>query len=152
MRIIKELEVDKVSLAGVWVYRQDRQVADSGDVVIQERFSIVDTREPAIAISLSPFCLYSYRTHIFPVGCHQGVRRFIHLVYITLRQSVVFADCRTSKDIRRLRWVRFFRVWRRLFSISKASRTAVYWDRYPRAARKWWRGEGGTGVWWAGEI
>jgi len=29
-----------------------------------------------------------------------------------------------------------------------SGRTGINWDRYPRAARKWWRGEGGTGVWW----
>ena len=29
----------------------------------------------------------------------------------------------------------------------QAFRTAIDWKRYPGAARKWWRGEGGTGVW-----
>jgi hypothetical protein len=31
---------------------------------------------------------------------------------------------------------------------QQAFRAVIYWDRYPRAARRWWRGEGGAGVWW----
>src|ERR1700733_11214399 len=46
----------------------------------------------------------------------------IHLAYITSRQSIVIAGCRVMKDIRRLRSVRFFRVPRRLFAISKPSK------------------------------
>jgi hypothetical protein len=62
-----------------WVHKR---VADSGDVVIPERgFSIVDTHEPAIAISLLSFCLHAihlhpHRNRICLVGCHQEVRRF----------------------------------------------------------------------------
>jgi hypothetical protein len=27
---------------------------------------------------------------------------------------------------------------------QQAPRMAIYWDRYPKVTRKWWRGEGGT--------
>ena len=62
-----------------WVHNK---VADSGGVVIQEQgFSIVDTREPAIAMPLSPFCLHlesqSHENQKFLVGRRQGVRRFV---------------------------------------------------------------------------
>jgi hypothetical protein len=61
-----------------------KEVADSGDVVIQKRgISIVDTREPTAAILLSPFgntiveTMESHRNRIFPIGLHQGVHRFV---------------------------------------------------------------------------
>jgi hypothetical protein len=55
------------------------KVAGSGGVVNQELcFSIVDTNEPAIAISLSPFChvldTHSNENQIFLEGLHQEVR------------------------------------------------------------------------------
>jgi hypothetical protein len=43
------------------------------------------------------------------------------LAYITSRQSAVIAGCRAMKDLRRLRLIRFFRVRRRFFAISKPS-------------------------------
>ena len=59
------------------------KVADSGDVVMQERgFSIVDTHEPGIAMLPLSILLHmmnasSYRNQIFLVAGHQGVRRFV---------------------------------------------------------------------------
>jgi hypothetical protein len=37
---------------------------------------------------------------------------------------------------------------------QQAFRTAIYWDQYTRAPRKWWTGEGGTGVSgvWLGDL
>ncbi len=58
-------------------------IADSGDVEIEKPgFSIVDTREPAIAMPLSRFCVQvmdspPYKNQIFLAGRHQGVRRFV---------------------------------------------------------------------------
>ena len=73
-----------------WVYKT---VADSGEVVIEgQGFSIFDTREPAIAISLPQFCVHTidspHRNQIFPVGCRQKVRRFVSagLHHVTVGQ------------------------------------------------------------------
>ena len=61
------------------------KVGDSDDVVIERQgFSILDRHEPAIAMPLSPFCLYMrmidsplYKNQIFLVGRSQGVSRFV---------------------------------------------------------------------------
>jgi len=60
------------------------KAADLGDVVIQKQgFSIFDTHELANAMSLLPFLCRdanvssSRRSHIYVVGRHQGVRRFV---------------------------------------------------------------------------
>jgi hypothetical protein len=66
----------------------------------------------------------SYRNQIFLVGRHRVIREYVdsyhpvYIDYITSSQSAVIAGCCTTKDT------------------------------CPREARKWWRGEGGTGVWW----
>ena len=57
-------------------------IADSGDVEIEKPgFSIVDTREPAIAMPLYPSFFhipsYPYKNQILLVGRHQGVCRFV---------------------------------------------------------------------------
>ena len=65
-------------LRAFWVYKK---VGDSDDVVIEKQgFSIVDTHEPAIAISLLSLCLHTidcpHGNQIFSVGRHRGVFRF----------------------------------------------------------------------------
>jgi hypothetical protein len=104
------------------------KVADSVDAVIERLgFSIVDTHEPAIAIPLSLFFHMvdmNYKNEIFLVGRHQGVRRFVspglHMHHIKPVSS--HCGCRVMKDLRRLHLVRFFRVRRRFFAISKPSK------------------------------
>jgi hypothetical protein len=60
----------------------DNEDGDLGDVVIEKQgFSIVDTHEPAIAKSPSPFCSetidsYTHSGRIYPVERRQEVRRF----------------------------------------------------------------------------
>jgi hypothetical protein len=54
------------------------------------------------------------------------------------------------KDIRRLRLVRFLRVWRRFFAIQQSLGTAIYWDRYPRRLGN--GGEAKTVLEYGGEI
>ena len=59
------------------------KVSDRGDVVIRKPgFSIVDTHEPVIAISLSRVYSHhtlacSHRNEIYPVGRRQGVGQFV---------------------------------------------------------------------------
>ena len=86
-----------------WMYNK---VGDSVDMVIEKQgFSIVDTHEPVLAISLRSLCLHRndsphpHRNEIFSVGCHRGVFRFVRpgLHHITLS---VIARCRAMKDIR----------------------------------------------------
>ena len=70
----------------LWVFWVNNKVADSGHMAIQgQRFSIVDTHEPAFARPLSPLCpcqrtidLYQspHRNRILLVRRHQEVRRF----------------------------------------------------------------------------
>jgi hypothetical protein len=125
------------------------KVSDSGDEVIEKLgFSIVDTHEPAVAILLPVFfymVYLEYKNEIFLVGRHQGVRRVASPGLHHIKSVIAGCRNRVMKDLRRLGLVRFFQVRRRLFAISKM---VVYWGRYPRAAKKWWRGEGGAGVWW----
>ena len=89
-----------------WVYNK---FADSDDVVIgKQDFSIVDTHEPTIAMTLSPVCFYvvnpySYKIQIFLSGRHQGVRPSVsRITWLTSRQLVVIARCRAMKmkDVR----------------------------------------------------
>ena len=130
-----------------WAYKL---VAHSGDVLTQrQHFSIVDTHEPEIAMPLSQFCLhmmdsYPYKNQIFPVGLHQGVRRFVSPCLRHIKSIGTHCGTLHKKYTRRFGLVRFSRVRRRLFSICKPSkRWVTYWDRYPGAA--WWRGEDGAG-------
>jgi hypothetical protein len=129
------------------------KVADSGDTAIEKQgSSIVDTHEPAIAMSPSTgcLCMNPYRNQIFQVGPHQRVRPVVSpgLHHITS----VSSHCGMSRNERvriRKTYVYFIQFGPAMTVChQKAFRTATYWGRYPRAARNWWRGEGGTGVWW----
>jgi hypothetical protein len=136
-----------------WVYNK---VGDPGDVVIEKQgFSIVDIHEPALAMPLPAVCLqaidsHSHRNQIFLVGHHQEVRRFDSpgLHHITSVSNY----CEMShNDHERHTSILFspFLLNPQAATIlipchQHALRMAIYMDRYPRAARKWWRGEGGT--------
>jgi hypothetical protein len=130
------------------VFRVCKKVADSGDAVIQKQgLSTIGIRVPAFAMPLSPVCLYmmdssSHRNQIFPVGRHQEVRRFVSpgLRHIT---SVSYGHCGVLHNERHTST-----SFGSFLCHRQAFRVAIYWDPYPRAVRKWWRGEGGTGVWW----
>jgi hypothetical protein len=94
------------------------------------------------------------------------IRKYVDLFhlaytyYITSRQSVVIMGCRTTKDIRRLCSVRFFRVWRlfcvwRLFFSITAGKPSERRRAIGIDISGWvrkWRGEGGTGVVWLGVM
>jgi hypothetical protein len=80
----------------LWVFWVYKGVADSGDAVIQEQgFSIIDTREPAIAmpvpVCFHPMDLHPHRNQIFLVGRHQEVRQFTSpgLHHITFQLVVI---------------------------------------------------------------
>jgi hypothetical protein len=134
------------------VFRVYNKVADSGDVVIEKQgFSIVDTHEPAIAMPLPPFCLYmvktsSYENRICLVGRHQEVRRFVSpgLHHIT----PVSSHCRMLRNERHtsILFCLFLPSPATILCHEQDFRTPIYWDRCPRAAGNWWRGEGGAGV------
>jgi hypothetical protein len=117
------------------------KVADSDDVVIEKLgFSIVDTHEPAIAM---PLCVFfhivymEYKNEIFLVGRHQGVRRFVlpglhHIKSVSSR-------CGMSRSNERFTSTSPATI----ICHQQAFKMVIYWGRYPRAVRKWWRGEGG---------
>ena len=79
----------------VQVFRVYNKVADVGDVVIRIRgFSIVDTRERAIAISLLSLCFemmnpYPHKSQIFLVERHQEVGRSVDSLDLHYITSVV---------------------------------------------------------------
>jgi hypothetical protein len=130
------------------------KVADSDDVVIEKQgFSIFDTHEPAIAKPRSPFCLHvtqidSHRNQIFLVGRHQEVCRFVspglhHIMSVSSHGGMLHNERHTSTL-----FGLFLRSSVMILLHWQAFRTAIYWNRHPRAARKWWRCECGTEVWW----
>ena len=140
------------------------KVGVSGDVVIEKQgFSIVDIHEPALATPLSAFCLHaidshSHRNQIFLVGHHQEVRRFdspglYHITPVSNHCEMSHNDHERHTSIL---FSSFLRV--QIPQAAKilipchrqALRMVIYWDRYPRAARKWRRGENGTE--YSGEI
>ncbi len=90
-------------------------------------FSIVDTHEPAIAMPLSPFWVqvmesYPRKNKIFLVGRHQGVRRFVSPRLYHIKSVSGHCGALHKEDIRRLGLTRFFRAWRRLFTICRPSK------------------------------
>jgi hypothetical protein len=127
----------------LWVFCVYKQVADPGDVMIQKQgFSIVDTHEPAFAMSFAfgfQVMIHPNRNQIFLEGRHREVRRFVSpgLHHIKL----VSGHCGMSRhDRHTLTW--FGSVPPGLATIichRKAFKTTIYWERYPRAATKWWR-------------
>ena len=129
------------------------KVADSSDVVIQERgFSIVDTHEPEFAMPLSPFCYmtdtYSYEIQIFPVGHHQEAHLFVPpgLHHITS----VSSHCGVSRNERHtsILFGSFLPSPASILCHQRAFKIVIYWDQYPGVTSKLWRCEGGAGVWW----
>ena len=130
----------------------NKKVVDSDDVVIQERgFSIFGTHEPAIAMPLFSFCKirlettspHPHENQIFLVGLHQEVRRFVlsGLHHIT---SVGSGMSRNERHM--LTCLGSFRPSLATIIVHQQRlRTVIYWDRYPRAAR---RGKDDTGVPW----
>jgi hypothetical protein len=130
-----------------------KKVAGSGGVVIEKQgFSIVDTHEPAIAMPLHAFLqeesdihISLYRNQIFPVGRHQGVRLFVSpgLHHITS----VSSHCGMSRNERHtsIRFGLFLPSRATIVFHQQAFRMVIYWNRYPRAARRWWRCEGRAG-------
>jgi hypothetical protein len=138
------------------VFRVYNKVGDSGDVVIEKQgFSIVDIHEPALAMHLSPLCIHaidshSHRNQIFLVGHHQEVRRFDspglhHITPVSNHCEMSHNDHERHTSILFSSFLRNPQAATILIPChQQAFRTAIYWDRYPRAARKWWRGEGGT--------
>jgi hypothetical protein len=133
------------------VFRVHNKVADSGDVVIHEQgFSIVDTHEPAIAISLlslSPRLLMvntsSHRNQKFLVGPHQEVCRFDSP---GLNHIKSVRHCEISRNERHTSTS--FLPSPAILCHLQATITVIYLVRYHGLARRWWRGEGVTGVWW----
>jgi hypothetical protein len=132
----------------------NRKVADSGDEVIQKQgSSIFDTHEPAIAMHLSPYGLYmmdakSYKNQIFLVGRHQGVYRFVspglhHITSASSHSGMLRNEIFTS-----ILSGSFLPSPATILCHQQALRMAIYWGRYLGVARKWRRGEGGTGIWW----
>jgi hypothetical protein len=91
---------------------------------------------------------YSHRNEIFLVGRHQEVRRFVSsgLLHITS----VSSHCGMSRNERHTSTVvgLFLPSPATILCHQQAFRAVIYWDRHPRAVMKWWRGEGGAGVWW----
>jgi hypothetical protein len=132
-----------------WVYKK---VEDSGNVVIEKQgFSIVDIREPALAMPLLPFSLHemepSHRNQIFLVGHHQEVRRFDspglhHITPVSNHCEMSHNDHERHTSILFSSFLPNPQAAAILIPChQQALRMTIYWDRYPRAARKWWRGE-----------
>jgi hypothetical protein len=133
-----------------------KKVGDSGDVVIEKQgFSIVDIHEPALATPLRPFCIhaiepYSHRNQIFLVGPHQEVRRFDspglhHITPVSTYCEMSHNDHERHTSILFSSFLQNPQAATILIPCHRqALRLVIYWDRYPRAVRKWWRGEGGT--------
>ena len=125
----------------VRVYGPYNTVADSGDLVIQKQgFSIVDTHEPAIAIPPS-ICLHAidsrpHRNQMFLIGRRQGVRRFVSpgLHHITSVNS--HSGMSRNERLASTSFVSFLLSSAAIVCHHQALRTAIYWGRYPRAARK----------------
>jgi hypothetical protein len=132
------------------VFGVNNEAGDSGDVVIEKQgFSIVDTHEPAIAKSLSPFFSetidsYTHSGQIFPIERRQEVRRFGSpgLRHITLvsnhhgmsrnerHTSILFGSILSSPVTT-------------LFHHKSSERLSVGVD---RATKKCGEGKGGIGV------
>ena len=138
------------------MFRVYNKVADSGDVVIEKRgFSIVDTHEPAIARPPLSFCLHTidshpHRNQIFLVGRHLEVRQFVspglhHIMSVSNRSGMSRNERHTLTS-----FGSFPPSLATILSHQQAFRMVIYWDRYPVAARKQWRCEGGAGD--GGEI
>ena len=131
-----------------------KKVADSSDVVIQRQgFSIFDTHEPVNAMSPPLFLCHkanvcsSCRNQIFPVGHHQGVRRFVspglhHTKVNKCHCRMLHVERHTSAS-----FGSFIPSLVAILCHLHALRMVFHYDRCSRAARKWWRGEGGAGVW-----
>jgi hypothetical protein len=126
------------------------KVADSSDVVIEKLgFSIVDTHEPAIAIPLSLFfhlVYMEYKNEIFPVGRHQGVRRFVSPGLHHIKSVSSYCGMLPNDRFTLTSFDSFLPSPATIICHQQAFKLVIYWDQYPRAARKWWRGEGGTMV------
>ena len=125
------------------VFQVYKQVADEGAVEIQKQdFSIVGKHEPVIAMRQYPFFFQnqsnhcSYRNKMFPVGRHQGERRFVSpdLHHIKSFSS----HCGGLRNERHTSMIlchqQVFRT--RPIGIDTQGRG------------NWRVGEGGTGVWW----
>jgi len=127
------------------------KVADSDDVVIQKQgFAIFDTHEPVIAMPVSSFCLhtinsYPHRNQIFPKGRHQEVRRFVPLGLHHLTSVSSHSGMSRNERLTSTLFGSFLPSPAAILCHQQAFRTVIYLDRY--LARKWWRGESGTGVW-----
>ena len=81
---------------------------------------------------------YPHKNQIFLVGRHQEVRLFVlpglHRItpvssHLSRSEKHTFGSFLPSPA-------------------TILCHQQVYWDRYPMAARKWWRGGGSTGVRW----
>ena len=107
--------------------------------------AIFDTHELANAISLRLLLYHganvpSCRSQIFLVGRRQGVRRFVSpgLHYIKVSKQSL-----QDVHIERHASTSFGSILPSLAMIlchMHALRTSFYYNRCPRAARKWWRG------------
>jgi hypothetical protein len=137
------------------VFLAYKKVGDPGEVVTEKQgFSIVDIHELALATPLSPFCLHiyepSHRNEIFLVGHHQEVRRFHspglhHITPVSNHCEMSHNDHERHTSILFSSFLQNPQAATILIPChQQALRMAIYWDRYHRAVRKWWRGEGGT--------
>ena len=138
----------------LWVFGVYKKVGDSGDAVISEQgFSIVDTREQAIAMPLLSICLHnmyasSYKNQKFPEGRHREVCRFV--LPGLHRITSVSGHCGMSRNERHTSTVvRLFHLsLARILCHPRTFRTKIYWDQYLEGGqemverRRWYQSTG----------